>query len=77
MKLIFNGIFFDDFAEPDEKEKAEGLQIWTQICPKCVQAHNIPDNLLDNSGQGICGVEGCNAESDYYLDFPNGAAVVC
>ena len=64
----YKGIKFDDANKADE----EGLNDWSQICKHCVTKHNINNNMLDDAGQGICGVEGCNEEADYYIDFKDG-----
>lgn len=54
---------FDDITTGDEYND------WSQICNKCKVKLEIDDSLLDKNGSGICGVIGCNEESDYYVDF--------
>lgn len=61
--MEFLSIKFDDFV-------VENNDIWSQICECCYKKHflqcdisSIPVNNL------ICGVEKCNLEADYYLDF--------
>lgn len=53
---------FDDVSDSEYGK-------WSQICPSCVKKLRIKERSLDNAGQGICGVEGCSNESDYYIDF--------
>lgn len=54
---------FDDVTK-DEQGR------WSQICEGCRVLLAVPDYLVDeNSGHGICGVEGCNTEADHYIDF--------
>jgi hypothetical protein len=65
--LIYKRVEFDDFTQ-DAADN--GGRYWTQMCKKCVDKHGIDEKLLDNAGQGICGVAGCENESDYYVDFP-------
>ena len=61
----FNGIAFDDVTMDEDGH------YWSQICKSCAEKHNMPDSLLDECGSGICGVQGCENEADYYIDFPN------
>lgn len=66
-KINFKDIIFDDVTDADE-----GLKLWSQICQSCVDKHNIDSKCLDEgTGHGICGVEGCDNESDHYIDFPD------
>lgn len=72
MKANFRGIIFDDITDFDG-----GITFWSQICDKCAKEHNIEDRILDlNSGNGICGVEGCENEADHFIDFPNNEAEI-
>lgn len=57
-------VCFDDFVE----DKETG-QLWSCICESCAKKYRVPDNLLDEAGQGICGVQGCWNEADFYIDF--------
>ena len=56
----------DDFDDVVEGEDSP----WSQLCEK----HKIKmeqdgtDNIAEG-GSGICGVKGCNHESEYYIDF--------
>ena len=61
----FNGVAFDDVTIDDNKH------YWSQICESCVSKYNIAKSLLDESGSGICGCQGCENEADYYIDFPD------
>lgn len=65
MKKVYKGVRFDDVTKADE----ESSYSWSQICLSCVDEHKIDNKVLDNAGSGICGVEGCWNESDYYIDF--------
>jgi len=53
---------FEDIVE-DEYGK------WSQVCAKHVNDLKIPRHSLDDTGRGICGVDGCSNESDHYIDF--------
>ena len=57
---------FDDITVNSEGQ-------WSQICESCRDKHNLTDSdnySIDyNSGHGICGVEGCENESDHYIAF--------
>lgn len=64
----FRSITFDDVSTDDNGHD------WTQVCERCVQMYQFPVGLLDSAGNGICGVQGCSNESDYYLDFPGSEA---
>lgn len=57
-------VTFDDVAEDDNGHQ------WACICKECVEKYGIPEKLLDEAGQRICGVEGCENEADFYIDFP-------
>jgi hypothetical protein len=65
MRKIFNGIVFDDVSEKIDSE----LNDWSQICQPCVTKYSVHIRHLDEAGQGTCGVEGCENEADYYIDF--------
>lgn len=63
------GTVFDDFTKNDEKENFDKT-FWTQVCDSCANDHKLPKTNLDiDSGHGICGVLGCNNQSDHYYDF--------
>ena len=74
--ISYNDVLFDDYVEDYKGGRATG--VWTQICQHCVLTRSIPLSALERwKGSGICGVKGCNNESDHYLDFPQGATVLC
>ena len=65
-----NEIAFDDFTADTEYDS-----VWVEMCP---HRHNKYKNILGlrcsdkGEAQGVCGVQGCNNEADYYVDFkPN------
>ena len=62
---IYKEIKFDDYTLKSEDD----LNDWSQICQHCVDKYNINKEVLDDAGSGICGVEGCENEADYYVDF--------
>jgi len=54
---------FDDITIDDNGHK------WSQISKCHTKELNISESILDEAGQGICGVIGCDNEADYYIDF--------
>jgi len=63
------GTLFDDFTNQPEEYEFD-TDTWTQVCDRCAKEHRLPDKGLDKGcGYGICGVLGCNEESDHYYDF--------
>jgi hypothetical protein len=60
--LEYKNVIFDDYTKNED-----GIY-WARLCKECSQK-NIFKNELDNTGSGICGVKGCNNESEYYIDF--------
>ena len=66
-RFNYKGIVFDDVI----LKESEDLNDWSQICQECKDGHNISIDVLDHTGSGICGVEGCNNEAEYYIDFPD------
>ena len=70
LKIIFKGVKFDDY-----NISSDG--VWSQICEKCADKHNsLPKEAFDNTGSGVCGVEGCSNTDEntdievFYIDFP-------
>jgi hypothetical protein len=57
-EMVFNDVVKDDNGHR-----------WSQMCKKCVEKFNIKNTELDECGSGICGIEGCNNQSDFYIDF--------
>jgi len=63
------GTVFDDFVIQDVEEGYD-TDTWTQVCDECAKKHHLLDSYLDiGGGNGICGVKGCDKESDHYYDF--------
>ena len=68
--LNYKGVLFDNYVD-DHAQDEEFAYYWTQICQSCLEKHKIPKSMLDNGVGGcICGVDGCENEADYYVDFP-------
>ena len=60
-------LVLDDWVKNEDPDLNDN---WTQLCPKhAKQVQKI--DMLDESGSGTCGVEGCWEESEFYLDFDN------
>lgn len=54
---------FDDIEENDEFKE------WSRMCKSCVSKLNVSIEMLDEAGQGVYGVRGCEDEADFYIDF--------
>lgn len=71
-KYNFRGIVFDDVCVNVE----DGLHDWSGLCEECRTKHELVDTedcgIDYNCGSGVCGVEGCQNESDHYIDFKDG-----
>lgn len=67
-RFSYKEIIFDDATLKESEE----LNDWSQVCEECKDGHNISIDVLDRTGSGICGIEGCSNESIYYIDFPDG-----
>jgi hypothetical protein len=65
---VYFGIKFDDITTA--KESSTGIP-YSQICADCVDKHDIPTRVLSEgtAHESICGVEGCEKESLFYIDF--------
>ena len=65
------GTLFDDFTLQNAGDDEDfDTDTWTQVCDKCASEHHLHDSYLDiGAGHGICGVLGCNSQSDHYYDF--------
>jgi hypothetical protein len=62
----YKNITFDDAVSKED----DGINAWSQVCNKCVDKHHIEqDKLSPVPSECICGVEGCENEADYYIDF--------
>jgi hypothetical protein len=60
--MEYSLVIFDDFIIEDEGN-------WSQICDKCFLKHFSSHSVTNIPNSLICGVEGCQNEADYYLDF--------
>jgi hypothetical protein len=61
--MEYSSVIFDDFVIEDEAN-------WSQICDKCFTKRFINHHVsIIPIANLICGVEGCQNEADYYLDF--------
>ena len=59
-------ISFDDYAD----ERNEYGTWWVYMCAHHVNIYGLKDEADDSaSGDGICGVKGCNRGAGYYVDF--------
>jgi hypothetical protein len=72
MLYNFNGVIFDDVNLSDNDDYND----WSQVCEHCVGKHKLNEQeakgncFIDrHSGNGICGIEGCENEADHYIDF--------
>lgn len=57
---------FDDIVTDEDGEQ------WSQLCvghAEQVDEENAGLGLVSPMGSGICGVEGCDVESEHYIDF--------
>ena len=56
----------DDFDDVVEGEDSP----WSQLCTRHAKRMTKEGTGgIDTGGSGICGVKGCNHESEYYIDF--------
>ena len=56
---------FDDFVTNEDGS------CWAHICKSCAEKYGISEMILDDGcGGGTCGVQGCENEADFYIDFP-------
>lgn len=73
MKMIYTSkrgrqIVFDDFVA----NTTEYGSYWVEMCPHCHNKYKgILGQRIDDGGTacGVCCVEGCGNEADYYVDF--------
>lgn len=64
-EVVYTGVTFDDYTVDEHGT-------WSQICNDCVIKESANIRYVDtdfHTGHGICGVKGCNNESDHYIDF--------
>ncbi len=64
MNFNYLGVEFDDVTMDDGHK-------WSQICKSCSEKVSVSNKMISDPGSGICGVEGCGNEADYYIDFPD------
>lgn len=61
-----NKIIFDYFVDNTKEYNT----FYAEMCPHC---HNLYKGILGNrashGARGICSVDGCQKEADYYVDF--------
>jgi hypothetical protein len=60
----FGGATFDDTTIDEDGN------IWSQVCKKCINKYEFNNAYLEDHGDGICGVLGCDCEETVYIDFP-------
>ena len=68
MRYEFNSVIFDDVVLKPHEDSND----WSQICQECLDENNFDKMAcyIDyDMGSGICGVEGCQNESNHYIDF--------
>lgn len=66
---VASGVTFDDFATSGmNSTDLENHAFWTQVCDYHAKKFSLHIPYPDE-GQGICGVPGCENESDHYYDF--------
>ena len=65
---IETGVKFEDYTENAINDF--DTTYWTQVCDQCAKKYGLLDSYLSiGDGSGICGVVGCNSDSDHYYDF--------
>ena len=61
----------NDVVRLDDFVTNEDGSCWAYMCKECAEKYEISEKYLDNGcGGGICSVQGCENEADYYIDFP-------
>ena len=65
MEKILDIEDFDDIVTDEDGEK------WSQLCSSCAEQMEKEGtkHFINSMGDGICGVKGCDVESEYYIDF--------
>jgi hypothetical protein len=66
------GLTKEDFDDITTDKYGE----WSQLCDghaeQMDEEGNVSEYFIErNSGSGVCGVEGCDVESEHYIDFKN------
>lgn len=65
------GLLFEDYADDE-------YSTWAYICrDHAEEAKKDPFSQLDEAGKSdcLCGVEGCQNTSDYYINFTSGTII--
>jgi hypothetical protein len=62
------GLLFEDYADDE-------YSTWSYICKE--HSEKVPFRQLDEAGESdcLCGVEGCENTSSYYVDFTSGTMI--
>jgi hypothetical protein len=68
--IEFHGIVFDDYVKAYDEEGEYYSQICDDCAKKLIATKQINERMLDKyAAGGICCVQGCQHESDHYIDF--------
>lgn len=62
--MRYKGVKFDDYT-------SDSVGSWSQVCKCCSDRFEDLNKDLEISefGDGLCGIEGCYNEAEYYIDF--------
>jgi hypothetical protein len=60
---ILNGVTLDDVVFEGNNEA------WSSLCEAHAEVLSTAGRVSSCAGFSICGVEGCEKEADYYIDF--------
>ena len=63
--IVVQGVELDDHVINTDKDCSYG---WTQICESCRSKFS-EYGIAHNESYGVCGVTGCENDSEHYLDF--------
>ena len=77
--LIYKNIMFEFFVHIEDDDPGHGCAFnWSRICISCADNAGIClDEYGENDSEGsLCGVQGCENEADYYLNFDGTETVV-
>lgn len=72
LKDAATGVMFDDANMSPLEEESHDVAFpafWTQVCKGCVTRRRFPEEMLESGASGMCGVLGCDFESDFYYEF--------
>lgn len=64
-------ILFDDYVWEEAEDTGEDERsVWCCLCRSCHKKYGkILGSRCDGDGQGLCSVDGCMNDADYYVDF--------